>query len=747
MTVKILLSAGLMLVLVNSLGQRLLIHDDITNAPIVDVMITCEKDCKPLAKNEYGIWDLSNLEKPQKIYISAPGYVNDTVELLDSKDLFEEYIVTLSSSDEILNELVVSSYNPNALNRTSIHIEPLPLKNIDQRGTYGISDALALLPGVTQLSTGIGISKPVIRGLYGNRILVLMSGLRFDNQQWQDEHGLGLSDIGIGKLELIKGPLSILYGTDAIGGVINIIEERPPLIGKRESEVKTDFHINSMGGSIQVGHKANFGKWWYRMRLGTTNHCDYSDGNNNRVLNSRFNGQYFKTSLGFTKGKWTSENHYSMSFNKFGFIFNDILHFMDTDDRWSRNMSGPHHIVFLNTFASMNTFQLPKSQLKFNLGFQSNYRAEDEGGNELSLKMLLLTGQYALRWNKDLTDHWSLVLANNGSYENNINYGRRKIVPDANMLEETGSFYLKYNSKKITIEEGFGIGMKHIETLLTPTVNTEEKEIFPFSQNRIFYNSLSGISYLPTKFTNIKLNFSTGVRAPNLAELSANGLHEGTYAYEIGDPSMKNEQNFNIDLGVYRSGKTINLSLSGFYNHFQNYIYLQPTSEDWYGFPVYRYTQVDANIYGGEIRLDYSPKLIKGLNASCSYSTLVGELENGEFIPWMPANKVKPEIKYDKNINEKDFYVFGNTDIVMSQLNVNPNENSTPFYYLINAGIGISWHKNETKYSLNITGNNLLNEAYYDHLSRLKNFGFLNIGRDLSLKLIINFNQKTNKQS
>src|SRR6185503_4803355 len=105
----------------------------------------------------------------------------------------------------------------------------------------------------------------------------------------------------------------------------------------------------------------------------------------------------------------------------------------------------------------------------------------------------------------------------------------------------------------------------------------------------------SGVTYYPNRKINLKFNAATGVRIPNLAELSSDGLHEGVFTYEIGSSSLKNEQNLSANLLVdYKSG-AFEISVSPFYNRFFNYVYLAPTSEQWFGFPVYRYLQQDAN--------------------------------------------------------------------------------------------------------------------------------------------------------
>lgn len=739
MMVKKLIMMWLLLVHGGYFAQTLTVVDQSTNEGIVQAEIWCLDIQQKLITNLYGQAELKD-STCQSYGISAFGY--DTIVISRESLKSSNYTVQLERDNNVLEELMVSTYRADAVQQTSVHIQPLPIKDFEQKGVFSIADALTAIPGVSQLSTGIGISKPVIRGLYGNRVLVLMSGLRFDNQQWQDEHGLGLTDLGLGKVELIKGPLSLLYGTDAIGGVVNLIEESAPENETSESELKSNIHSNTMGGTISAGYKVSKGDHWFRFRLGTTSHCDYTDGNNSRILNSRFNSQNLKATFGFKKGNWRSENHYFMSYSKFGFIFSDISHFMDPDNRWNRSMSGPHHIVFLNNFASVNTIDLSNSTLKLNAGLQSNFRQEDEGGGELSLQMLLLTGQYSLKWEKLLSKHWMLVVANNSSFENNTNYGRRKIVPDANLMESSASTYIKYMKKRVILEYGIGGGMKYIKTFLTPTVNSNEKDIAPFDQSRTFMNTMGGLSLIPSKTWNIKLNLSTGVRAPNLAELSANGLHEGIYTYEIGNPNMANERNANIDLGVYHTGKTVGFSLSGFYNYFKNYIYLQPTTEEWYGFPVSRFVQYDAAIYGFETSGYVKPSFVKGLKLSTTYAMLIGQLGNGDYIPYMPANKLVPEIRYNLQKESKTFYIFSNAKIVVQQSLINPYENSTPAYTLYNAGAGITWKKDKADYSLNLVANNLTNVAYYDHLSRFKNFGLLNLGRDVCLQFNIKFKQE-----
>lgn len=646
-----------------------------------------------------------------------------------------------------LNVVTVTSYVEEVTSQTSIHIEPITITSITRSGAYNLSDALAKVPGISQLSTGVAISKPVIRGLYGNRVLVLFSGLRFDNQQWQDEHGLGLSDIGISKVEVIKGPYSILYGTEAVAGVINIIEEEKAAKGIVEQDVAMKLNSNTLGGTLQYGYKINFGDKWLRFRAGIESNADYADGDNARVLNSRFDGYYFKSTFGMQKKNWVSENNYNFSINRFGFIFSDIYDFFDAADaRWSRNFPGPHHIVIFHIASSQNTFYLKKSTLKLTAGLQSNQRLEDEGGGAISLNMALITGEYALRWLKPLSTKSEIVLANISSVENNTNYGGRKIIPDAWMAESGISGLYKYHfaqNAASVLELGGGIGARYIKTLLTSRVNSEEKEIDPFEIFRPFVNGTAGLSINPSKRWNIKTNISSGVRSPNLAELSSNGLHEGIFTYEIGDPTLTNEQNINGEISLAFSGKTVQWYSSIFYNHFHNYIYLDPTNEEWFGFPIYRYRQTDANLYGGESTLSITPAFAKFWSLDFKYSGMIGQQADASNLPFIPAQKLTPELRYDNDKGKKAdaVFVFVNTDFVFQQNNIAEEETVTGAYQLLNAGAGCTFQTKHFPVELSLAGNNLLNETYYDHLSRFKPLGLNNIGINMVLNCKIFFNK------
>lgn len=647
---------------------------------------------------------------------------------------------TANDSSSVLDAVTVTGIKKQTLRHTPFNVSVATLPQMQRSVNYNISDALARLPGISQITTGPGISKPVIRGLYGNRIQTVLLGLRFDNQQWQDEHGLGLSVIGIDRVEVLKGPSSLLYGTEAMGGVIRIVEESIPEAGTKESDVSGTLYSNTLGVSASGGIKKNTGEKNWRIRFGLDSHADYSDGNGKRVLNSRFESYNFKATLGRTRKRWGSQNHFYSSFSRFGFIMADNQDRKPLDSRISRKLDGPYHAVLFNILSSENSLALSKSRLEINGGIHSNLRLENEGGNHISLNMFLNTATYNLRWFKPVGENTELVLGNESQYQVNTNFGSRVIIPDANLFETSVSAYLKKKWPLVDFETGLSLSERNVSTKFTKNMDYSSGAIYPFKQWYTSANGNAGIAVNLPSGWNLKANLSTGYRSPNLAELSSNGLHEGTFRYEIGNPKMKAEQNLNSEVGINYESKTVDVYSAVYLNSFRNYIYLAPTSTQLYGFDIYRFLQGNAKLYGSEITLRLRPSQKFALESS--YSTVVGKLASGEHLPFIPPNKlvadavVKPTAAWRLSVG---------ADIVSAQNHPGEFETSTEGYWLLHSSFSWLLQKGGRGIRLTLGGNNLLNKAYFDHLSRFKYFGIYNTGRNVSVSAVVPFYKTQNK--
>ena len=637
-----------------------------------------------------------------------------------------------------LHEVLITGIRDAAARETALNLSALRREQIARSGASTLCNALAELPGVSALRTGPGIGKPVVRGLYGNRVLVLLSSLKFDNQQWQDEHGLGLSDVGVDRVELIKGPAAVLYGSEAVGGVINVIEEQPEPGAARQGDVHLRLYSNTQGISGNAGFLGNTRSGWWRIRAGADSHTDYSDGKGDRVLNSRFGGFYLKGTLAFRNERRQTVINYNGSLNRFGFIVEDLADFFEPDARRSRSFAGPHHSVALNVLSVENTFWKERSTLKVNAGLQSNLRREDEGGGAVSLNMHLLSLPYNVRWIRPLDMHNELIVSAVGALENNTNYGARIIVPDAVMAEQGLSLFFKHRRGSMVLESGLGVQDKFIRTLETRLLNTPDKELRPFKRNRASLNGLLGLAWNPSPQWTFKWNAATGFRAANLAELSSDGLHEGIFHYEIGNPNLRNEQNLNLEMNLRHEDRLVTVDAALWINQFRNYIYLAPTGKDTLGFPLFRYRQDDARLYGGEFGVTLHRS---GWYWTEEYSFVRGMRTDDRPLPFIAAPKWINRLRWEHSGGKTWLKTWFSVEgiYVFEQDRPSENETGTAPYFLLQAGLGAELRWGKQTLSIGFSGHNLLDRRYADHLSRLKDYGIFDTGRDIELSVRVPF--------
>ena len=676
-----------------------------------------------------------------KLAIPHRGAFTVQFTLLGHESHFEEIVVgeqpialtvNLRASRMELSEVEVVGTQVSAPRHDPRRVDVMSADEMRERGALSVSDAVAKLPGVTQLTTGVGISKPVIRGLYGNRVQVNALGQRFDNQQWQDEHGLGLSSVGIDRVEVIKGPAALQYGSDAIGGVINVLEEKPAAVGTTEQNVRLGLMSNTGGGSMAYGFKKSAEKLWWRLAAGADSHGDYSSSGDTRVLNSRFAMYNTKGSVGWRKGRWTSANHVHVSLSQFGFVFDTAARSTD-DARYSRSFAGPHHQVLFAMFGSENTVYGDRTKWKIDAGWSTNQRQEQEGGNKISLDMLLNTASLTVKatTRKGGRGEWT-----NGVsllYQTNTNLGSRIIVPDATTLEGSAFTYYRQRLEKAVFEAGLRVDDRAITTLATLNLNPPDGDVAPFSRSWSAVNGSLGLALDPAEELNIKAGVRSGYRSGNLAELSSNGLHEGTARYEIGDPQLNIEQNICAEAGfTWEWKEQVELGMTVYRDQFFDYIYLAPTGTEYVGFQVYRFLQADAMLQGGEFVLDLHPKALRKADARIAYNSVRAEKSDGSPLPFIPADRLSAEARFTP---AGRWWIRPGIVRVLAQDRPNDFETRTPGYTLFNlrAGADLMWNKHPLK--LSVFSNNLFDERYVDHLSRFKYFHLNDIGRTVGLSL------------
>jgi iron complex outermembrane receptor protein len=719
----------------NVSGQHLhgVVLDAASKKPISDVAIFFPEFHRGTVSSSEGRFEIQIPKSGHfLLQVSHIGYENLFMNIEMPEDSILE--IFLKPTYLQIQEVVITGNQSQSPDETSFNVVQLSANEMRQIGALSLSDGMSRLPGMSQLTTGSGISKPVIRGLYGNRIQVNVNGMRFDNQQWQDEHGLGLSDMGVDRVEIIKGPSAVLYGADAIGGVLNVIEEKPAAVNSSTQDFNIRLFSNTYGASAQYGIKKSTEKKWWRLRAGLDSHGDYSDGKNDRVLNSRFASYNMKASVGYNRRNRVTVNNLFMSWSKFGFVF-DSLSRKEKDRRLSRSFDGPHHEVFFMQGTTENTFYREGKSIKLNGGVVSNLRQEDEGGGGISLSMLLNSASILAQVNQSFGKAGEWIYGVSFFAQTNSNYGGRIIIPNATTGDASAFSLYRLKAKKFLLEGGLRYDFKLIRTFATNTLNirgndSPTQEILPFKN---FYNAFNisfGTSVQLTQELDFKSNASTGYRPGNLAELSSNGLHEGSLRWEIGKPDARIEQNLNVEGSLIYAHEHVRASVSVYKNDFRNYFYLAPTGLEYFGFQIYRFQQSNATLKGGEAMIDWNPTGSR-LALTSSYSFISARKADGNYLPFIPANKINSDLKYflRRNTKASNSSIRVGGTYVFAQNHPSDFETSTNAYFLLNAGGSLTGKRA----TWSLTCNNLLNKTYFDHLSRFKYYGIYNMGRNIVL--------------
>ncbi|HKK80803.1 MAG TPA: TonB-dependent receptor [Prolixibacteraceae bacterium] len=716
------------------------VYDKETNEPLPGATIYIHELERGVVSNIEGMFVLSGIpEKSYRVEVSFLGYETRIVQ----KNAGEHMSVGLEPSLIQAPEVVVTASNFASQHENAVKIEAENLENIESSGIPSFAEALTSIPGVDVISKGNGIGKPVIRGLSNSNILFLNNGVKMENYQFSENHPYVIDETGIDRVEVIKGPASLLYGSDAIGGLINILPEHPAPVGTIKGDVAFAGHSVSNGGKINAGVKQSSGDISWGLRGSMKNHRDYIDGSGRVVPNSRFSQQTGRAFLGHNNHLGFFKLSYDYSHLKPG-MTNEASESLVREndyapDVWYQDLSN-------HTILSKNTFYLDDYKINANLSWSKNHRVINT--TEFNSVDMALTS-----WGVDLktwlpsSDMNDIILGVQANLNNNKNYdGTVKVLPDYE--SKSVAFMGLYQHRffdRLSLQAGArydyrSLFIPHQEKAVhdhgeheEETEEEHQEEIL--KQKYPFYNgSFSlGATYQINHNLLLRGNVATAFRPPNVAELTQDGVHGARY--EIGDANLKSQRNYEVDLSAHYHSKSLSVDVAGFLNRVNNYIYLSPTNSFKDELPVYHYSQHNAVLFGGEFALKYQPLEWFELN---SLASLVrGKLNEEQYLPFIPHDKVKGGVKFThrKFGMLSRLFVAVNMEQAFKQKRPSQFETETSGWNLINASAGTAVMVAGNKINLTLNVRNLLNKNYIDHLSTLKNMGYYNPGRNISLHL------------
>jgi len=667
-------------------------------------------------------------------------------------------------------------------------------------------DAIAKIPGIRAVTTGPNVSKPFIRGLGYNRILTLYDGIRQEGQQWGDEHGIEVDQYGMERVEVIKGPASLSYGSDALAGVVNLIPTQPAPEGKMIGDLTLDYQTNNkyLGGSAMLGATHNGLEWM--ARISHKQAVDYKNKIDGRVFGTAFNETDANASVGLHR-KW--------GYSHLDFVLYDDLQEIPDGSRdsatrrFTRQISEDDTVREIVSNADLNSYKMEKlhqhvqhyrvysgnsftlgeyGRLQVNLGFQRSIRREFSHPvlNTIpGLYLQLNSYTYDLKYYMPEFKEWNVTVGLNGTYQNNNAIkGTEFVIPSYHQFD-IGPFLLaKRTFDRLDISGGLRFDTRSFKnsglyTAPDPVTGFDmpvygadtigaDRPFQDYSKTFSGWSGSIGATYNFSEKFSVKANIARGFRAPNIAEISANGVHPGTNIYQLGNPDFKPEFSLQEDIGLVYSSRYVVATLDLFNNFISNYIYNQKLqnpdgsdSMDVNGNTYFQFTASRAQLYGGEASIDIHP--VKALHFENSLSIVYGNNkgvkgkavnDSAKYLPFIPPTHGISELRYEFSVKPAHIahaFVKAQLEYYASQsrafLAYN-TETPTAGYSLVNVGIGggITNKKGKTIVNLYLNANNLFDVAYYDHLSRLKYFlyspgdtnpshGIYNMGRNISLKL------------
>jgi iron complex outermembrane receptor protein len=744
------------------------VTDKVTGKALEAVNIFIPEYQKSATSNENGEFSFDGVGNGiVRVQATIIGY-KSVVQTADMTNNTEVNIVMEPSTTE-LEEVVVTSNSSKLQDNIPYSVNVVTKSELQATGAPSLMDALSRQPGVDKISLGTGINKPVIRGLSFNRILLYSQGTRVENQQWDDHHDLGISDVGVDKVEIIYGPSALIYGADALGGALIFQDEKPALPGTTVGDANLGFYSNSIGLNADAGVKGAGKSFFYSARFGGQSHVSYHQGEADSVVNgekepfaanSKWNSTTAKAAVGTSQTWGVSKLSYSY-FNRMSGVIEDETGMPpnpnDEAEQTDRDIEPPYQDVTTHIVSLENTVLTGKSKLNVNVAYQVNDRKEFEpmvDPNDstkklpnLAIGLLLNNTTYDIKWSSNADKAFGVTIGSQGLFQENTNNGPEILVPDANVSDVAGFALLRYDLPQWNFLGGFRYDTRHIEATAPvdeDTINGRRTALDITKDYTPVTGSL-GLAFHPNEHTTLKANFASGFSAPNYAELGTYGKHEGTYRFEIGNPDLNVEQNTEGDLGIIWENEFVTLHANGFYNKIKDYIYTTPTADSIFtddgGFKVYAVTQGDATISGGDLGFDIHPKTAKWLDLKATYAMTRGTLDAGGNLPFIPADKIISEVKFSKEKIHSLLhpYVSFVVNSYMDQTRNSEFELPTPGYTLLDVHIGSEFKIGKHNAELSIFCTNVANTSYFSHLSLVRTIGVHEMGRNIGLQFHIPF--------
>ena len=680
--------------------------------------------------------------------------------------------------------VVTESYQQRQAKKSALAVDVVDQDFLRKHFTGNFMQAMENIPGVQAMDIGSGFSKPMIRGMGFNRIAVLENGIKQEGQQWGADHGLELDAFNIGTVNVLKGPSSLLYGSDAMGGVIDITSPPVPSVDMLFGDVTLlGKSVNgTLGGSFMLGIKKSF--WYAQVRYSEQHFGDYRIPTDTIVYLTQkmpVYGRKLKNTAGIERNigffaqyqRQRYKANYSVSnvYQKTGFFpgahgIPDVSRVEDDGD--SRNMELPYSKVNHLKVTTLQQYAWEKLVLSGDFGFQNNHREEwsvfhthyglqpvpeKDPDKELAFNLNTLSASVKVRFIG--SSSWEHALGWDGQHQRNDISGYSFLLPEY-YRSTTGLLWLTtYKPNNVISVSGgmrYDYGYIHISShedayladyLRKQGYDEEQVEHYKWNSHAVKkkfgdYSFSLGLVWTPSERHMVKANVGRSFRLPGANELAANGVHHGIFRHEQGDANLKSEQGWQMDASYNLRYNGFSISVSPFVSWFSNYIFLRPTGE-WSVLPhagqIYRYTGAEVLFAGTEATIDIH--FLRSFNYRIS-GEYVYTYNCDEHIPlsFSPPFSMRNTLTWQR----KQVMLYAEWQSIARQNRVDRNEDRTPGANLFHLGgsLNIPIRGNQA-IEITLTARNIFNTRYYNHLSFYRKVEIPEPGRNFQLLIKIPF--------
>lgn len=727
--------------------------------------------------------------------VSFVGYksISDTIEIHASQDIR----IHMQPSVMNLHEVVVEDNYAQTKNREdSRNVEVVNDRFVKMNLSGSLMKSLERLPGVSTIDIGSGQSKPVIRGLGFNRIVVAENGIKHEGQQWGEDHGLEIDQYAVDRIEVVKGPASLMYGSDAIGGVIDI----------KQLDVPAE---NSVGGSVDLTGKSNnnllgtsidvFARRRVLYFTGRVTLLDFADYRvptdsvdiysykaalyKHHLRNTAGKEQDFHFSFGAIGQRFSTRFYFSNLHSKSGFFANAHgLEPRNVDaerhDRSNRDIQYPYQEVNHVKITNQSEWHGKNINLEMGLGFQNNFREEwsqyvshgympaifpDSLSFPADLERQFDKNVYSgnLKVSLKTIPNLSLTGGVNTEFQDNNIGGRGFIIPAFTQITAgvfvLGKYYLTPNSilqAGLRYDNGKTDTDSYFDWFPSPEVNDEDTVWIYLQRAPEISRSFNNISWSVGFNQNweklsLKANVGKSFRMPIAKELAANGVNYHQFSYEVGDPDLSPEVSYQLDLGAEYNSADFAVGISPFINYFPNYIFLNPSAEHdrlyGNGNQVFYYMQSKVMRFGGEIHSHFKVfnPLTIGVIGEYVYSEQLSGEKKGFTLPFSPPASFLFNVKYSPRITGgvKNSYLSADYKLTAKQNRIVPPEEKTDGHQVVNLSLGGDLNFGKQSITVAFQVQNMFNRKYFNHTSYYRLINVPEAGRNFVLNINIPFNK------